>query len=126
MDSHFWRRPGAGGSDPLAPIILFNKLQTSDPDYPRWAGCAPHNIDLWRLNGTGTLDPVQITNGPLSFQAPVADRTGHRIFFLGLDSRSETQQYDPQRHEFIPTHNFCPLRPGSASPATVSGSQGPT
>jgi Tol biopolymer transport system component len=64
------------------------------------------NIDLWRLNGTETSDPVQITNGPLSFEAPVADRSGHRIFFLGLDSRSETQHFDAQRREFIPTHNF--------------------
>jgi Tol biopolymer transport system component len=64
------------------------------------------NIDLWRLNGTSASDPIQITNGPLSFEAPVADRAGHRIFFLGLDSRSETQRYDPQRREFIPTHNF--------------------
>ena len=62
--------------------------------------------DLWRLNGSSISDPVQITNGPLSFEAPVADRTGERIFFLGLDNRSETQQYDPQRREFIPTRNF--------------------
>ncbi len=31
------------------------------------------NPDLWRLDGTRTSGPVQITNGPLSFQAPVAD-----------------------------------------------------
>jgi Tol biopolymer transport system component len=36
----------------------------------------------------------------------VADRNSHRIYFLGLDSRSETQRYDPERREFLPTHNF--------------------
>jgi Tol biopolymer transport system component len=64
------------------------------------------NIDLWRLSGMAHSDHVQITNGPLSFEAPVADRNSHRIFFLGLDSRSETQRYDPERREFLPTRNF--------------------
>jgi Tol biopolymer transport system component/DNA-binding winged helix-turn-helix (wHTH) protein len=64
------------------------------------------NIDLWRLSGMAHSNPVQITNGPLSFEAPVADRNSHRIYFLGLDSRSETQRYDPERREFLPTHNF--------------------
>jgi Tol biopolymer transport system component/DNA-binding winged helix-turn-helix (wHTH) protein len=79
---------------------------TRDGKYYVFQSSHGGSIDLWRLDGTGASDPVQITNGPLSFEAPVADRTGHRIFFLGLDSRSETQQYDPQRREFIPTHNF--------------------
>lgn len=79
---------------------------TADGRYFVFQSSHGGNSDLWRLSGTRTSNPVQITNGPLSFQAPVADRTGHRIFFLGLDSRSETQQYDPQRHEFLPTHNF--------------------
>jgi Tol biopolymer transport system component/DNA-binding winged helix-turn-helix (wHTH) protein len=79
---------------------------THDGKYYVFQSSHGGNPDLWRLDGTHTSDPVQITNGPLSFQAPVADRTGHRIFFLGLDSRSETQQYDPKSGEFIPTHNF--------------------
>jgi Tol biopolymer transport system component/DNA-binding winged helix-turn-helix (wHTH) protein len=64
------------------------------------------NTDLWRLNGTTASKPVRVTNGPLNYQAPIADRTGHRIFFLGLDSRSETQRYDSQIKQFIPTNNF--------------------
>ena len=79
---------------------------TSDGKYFVFQSTHGESIDLWRLEGTRTTDPVQVTNGPLSFEAPVADRTGHRIFFLGLDSRSETQRYDPQAHEFLPTHNF--------------------
>jgi Tol biopolymer transport system component/DNA-binding winged helix-turn-helix (wHTH) protein len=79
---------------------------TADGKYFVFQSTHGGNIDLWRLNGMHTTDPVQVTNGPLSFEAPVADRTGHRIFFLGLDSRSETQMYDPKAHEFIPTHNF--------------------
>lgn len=79
---------------------------THDGKYYVFQSSHGGNPDLWRLDGTRASDPIQITNGPLSFQAPVADRTGHRIFFLGLDSRSETQKFDPQTHEFIPTHNF--------------------
>jgi DNA-binding winged helix-turn-helix (wHTH) protein len=79
---------------------------TRDGKYYVFQSSHGGNPDLWRLDGTRTSSPVQITNGPLSFQAPVADRTGHRIFFLGLDSRSETQQFDPKIGEFIPTHNF--------------------
>jgi Tol biopolymer transport system component len=79
---------------------------TADGKYFVFQSTHGDNIDLWKLDGTRTTDPVQVTNGPLSFEAPVADRTGHRIFFLGLDSRSETQRYDPQAHEFLPTHNF--------------------
>jgi Tol biopolymer transport system component/DNA-binding winged helix-turn-helix (wHTH) protein len=79
---------------------------TADGKYYVFQSTHGDNIDLWKLDGTRTADPVQVTNGPLSFEAPVADRTGHRIFFLGLDSRSETQRYDPQAHEFLPTHNF--------------------
>ncbi len=79
---------------------------TADGKYFVFQSTHSDNIDLWRLDGTRTSNPVQVTNGPLSFEAPVADRTGHRIFFLGLDSRSETQRYDPLAHEFLPTHNF--------------------
>jgi Tol biopolymer transport system component/DNA-binding winged helix-turn-helix (wHTH) protein len=64
------------------------------------------NTDLWRLRGTSTENPRRVTNGPLNYQAPTADRTGHRIFFLGLDSRSETQRYDAKIKQFIPIHNF--------------------
>jgi Tol biopolymer transport system component/DNA-binding winged helix-turn-helix (wHTH) protein len=64
------------------------------------------NTDLWRLNQSNVSAPVRMTNGPLSYQAPVADRTGHRIFFLGLDSRSETQRYDAQNKQFTPENDF--------------------
>ena len=64
------------------------------------------NIDLWSLKASSTSNPTRITNGPLSYQAPITDRSGHRIFFLGLDSKSETQRFDAASKEFIPVHNF--------------------
>ena len=50
------------------------------------------NSDLWRLSGNSITDPVRLTNGPLEFRSPVAARTGNRIFFLGVDARSDLQR----------------------------------
>ncbi len=46
--------------------------------------------------------PWQITNGPLSYQAPITARTGHQIFFLGLDARYDLLRYDAGEQQFIP------------------------
>jgi Tol biopolymer transport system component len=50
------------------------------------------NSDLWRLSGESTTDAIRLTNGPLEFRSPVAARTGNRIFFLGVDARSDLQR----------------------------------
>lgn len=52
--------------------------------------------------GPGPYIPWQITNGPLSYQAPTTARTGHQIFFLGLDSRYDLLRYDSTQKEFVP------------------------
>jgi Tol biopolymer transport system component/DNA-binding winged helix-turn-helix (wHTH) protein len=64
------------------------------------------SADLWRLMGKNTTNPERLTNGPLSFQAPVSSRDGHSIFFLGVDTHSELQRYSPERKEFIPERPF--------------------
>lgn len=46
--------------------------------------------------------PYALTNGPLRYQAPVPDRTENRIYFIGLDLRSELLQYDPNSQLFVP------------------------
>jgi Tol biopolymer transport system component/DNA-binding winged helix-turn-helix (wHTH) protein len=53
------------------------------------------NSDLWRLSANAISDPVRLTNGPLAFRSPVAARTGNRIFFLGVDARSDLQRLQP-------------------------------
>jgi len=63
------------------------------------------NSDLWRLSGTSTSDPVRLTNGPLQFRSPVAARTGNRIFFLGVDARSELEHLDAAG-QLIPEKGF--------------------
>lgn len=77
---------------------------TSDGKYYIFQSSHDGNTDLWQYNGGSA--PTKITNGPLDFQAPVAARNGHRIFFLGLDSRSELQRFDAGRREFLPERAF--------------------
>ncbi|HVJ09352.1 MAG TPA: hypothetical protein VM554_13310 [Acidisarcina sp.] len=62
--------------------------------------------DLWRTNGEATSSPIKITNGPLNYKAPVAARSGHRIFFLGVNSRSKLYSYDAARDEFVAKSGF--------------------
>jgi Tol biopolymer transport system component/DNA-binding winged helix-turn-helix (wHTH) protein len=63
------------------------------------------NSDLWRLSGKSTTDPVRLTNGPLQFRSPVAARSGNRIFFLGVDGRSDLQRLEPSGN-LVPERGF--------------------
>ena len=65
--------------------------------------------DIWRLRGKDTSNPAKVTNGPLRFEAPVPARTGHRIFFLGLDTQSALLSYVADRKEFAPENSFLSL-----------------
>jgi Tol biopolymer transport system component/DNA-binding winged helix-turn-helix (wHTH) protein len=50
----------------------------------------------------GEAKPIQITNGPLSYQAPITANTGHRLFFIGKDSRSMLLRLDAMSKQFVP------------------------
>ena len=41
-----------------------------------------------------TPEPVQLTNGPLSFGSPLASKDGKRIFAIGVQPRCELERYD--------------------------------
>lgn len=62
--------------------------------------------DLWLLRGKDVSGATRLTNGPLRFEAPVAVRSGHRIFFLGLDTQSALQRYSAEKNEFVPENDF--------------------
>ena len=47
-------------------------------------------------------EPVQVTNGPLSYQAPITANSGHRLFFIGRDSRSMLLKFDSTSRQFVP------------------------
>ena len=51
--------------------------------------------DLWKLGDASTDAPVRLTAGPLQYQSPVAARFGPRVYFLGVDARSQLARLGP-------------------------------
>src|SRR3984957_10094414 len=63
--------------------------------------------DLWALpESSGLLYhsavPVQLTNGPLSYESPVGSRDGKQIFAVGSKKRGELIRYDSKSRQFVP------------------------
>jgi Tol biopolymer transport system component len=63
--------------------------------------------DLWVLPmKAGFLprrqQPVQLTNGPLSYVKPVVARDGKHIFAVGIRDRGELVRYDAKSKQFLP------------------------
>lgn len=64
--------------------------------------------NIWALKDHGLLGgllpsrPIQVTNGPLSYQAPVTARAGEGMFFIGLDTRSLVLKFDVRSGQFVP------------------------
>ncbi len=70
--------------------------------------------DLWVLPMQSGLlqrsrQPIQLTNGPLSYRSPVASRDGKQIFAVGIKNRGELVRYD------VSSKQFLPLLPGVAA-----------
>ncbi|HEY0786129.1 MAG TPA: winged helix-turn-helix domain-containing protein [Acidobacteriaceae bacterium] len=62
--------------------------------------------DLWRLGGTSTREPEKLTNGPLSFAAPVVERGSRKIYFVGLDARSELERFDKASKKLVSERGY--------------------
>jgi DNA-binding winged helix-turn-helix (wHTH) protein/WD40 repeat protein len=63
--------------------------------------------DLWLLSmKAGFLQripkAIQLTNGPLSYTAPVMSRDGKQIFAFGTKERGELVRFDAKANEFVP------------------------
>ncbi len=80
------------------------------PDGKSFVFQSAHNgsNNIWVLQEKSFLSklrpvaPIQLTNGPLSYLAPITANTGHRLFFIGLDARSVLLKYDPLTQQFVP------------------------
>lgn len=46
--------------------------------------------------------PLRLTAGPLSYDAPVPSRDGRKIFVIGHADRGELVRFDTRSHEFVP------------------------
>jgi Tol biopolymer transport system component/DNA-binding winged helix-turn-helix (wHTH) protein len=79
---------------------------TADGKHFLFQSARDGNDDLWQLRGKDISGATRITNGPLRYEAPIAARTGHRIFFLGLDTKSELLRYAADKREFVPVNTF--------------------
>jgi serine/threonine protein kinase/Tol biopolymer transport system component len=81
---------------------------TADGRYFVFETHKPERSDIWviaegddfwnRSQGRA----VQLTNGPLSYESPLASRDGKRIFVTGTKKRSELVRYDEKSKEFVP------------------------
>jgi DNA-binding winged helix-turn-helix (wHTH) protein/Tol biopolymer transport system component len=63
--------------------------------------------DLWLLPMKAEFlqrvhQPIQLTNGPLSYAFPVPSRDGKQIFALGLKERGELVRFDGRTKQFLP------------------------
>jgi Tol biopolymer transport system component/DNA-binding winged helix-turn-helix (wHTH) protein len=56
--------------------------------------------NIWMLGRDGP--PVQLTNGPLEYHAPVTSRDGRQIFFVGADTRAQLLEYQASTKQFVP------------------------
>jgi len=65
-------------------------------------------LDLWAVREKGDLlhkmnaEPVQLTAGPLSFEAPQPSVDSKKIFAVGEQSRAELVRYDLTSRQFVP------------------------
>jgi Tol biopolymer transport system component/DNA-binding winged helix-turn-helix (wHTH) protein len=79
---------------------------TADGRYFVFQSTRDGGSNLWQLDERHGLfargEPEQITNGPLSYQGPITSRDGDRIFFIGLNTRSELLSYDAHGSVFVP------------------------
>jgi Tol biopolymer transport system component len=101
-------------------------IWTGDGKYFVFQSDRGGSSDLWRLDGKKMVDPVRVTNGPLSFAGPVTSRIGHRIYFQGVETQSLLQRYDAGRREFVPAPASCPTPTGSNTHVIANGLPGLT
>jgi len=80
---------------------------TDDGRYYVFQSARGGDSNIWAIAEHGGLfggpaKPMRITNGPLSYQAPITERGGRRAFFVGLNVQSELLRYDPGERIFVP------------------------
>lgn len=80
---------------------------TADGKYFVFQSAHGGGNNIWMLRrrsffSFSPVTPVEITNGPLSYQAPITASNGHRLFFIGRDTHSVLLKYDSSSKQFTP------------------------
>jgi Tol biopolymer transport system component len=101
---------------------------TADGRYYVFQSTRYGESNLWQLDERPRLfarrTAVQITNGPLSYQAPITAQTGDAIYFIGLNTRSELLGFDTRNGLFMPMPASSATPGVSSSRGTMRGSLG--
>ena len=88
--------PGCCGKwTPDGRYFVFQSDQDGRTDL--WA--MPESGFLWKKAGSR---PIQLTAGPLEFEAPVSSKNGKQIFAIGNLGRTAIFRYDLRDHHFVP------------------------
>ena len=99
---HRWQGLWRGGAD----MGLGN--WTPGGEYFVFAAYDKTRLDLWAVREKGdwlhrvSSEPVKLTAGPLSFEAPQPGVDGKTIFTMGRQSRAELVRYDSKSQQFVP------------------------
>ncbi|HEY1808227.1 MAG TPA: winged helix-turn-helix domain-containing protein [Acidobacteriaceae bacterium] len=80
---------------------------TDDGRYYVFQSARGGDSNIWAIPEHGGIfggpaKPIPITNGPLSYEAPITERGGRRAFFIGLNPQSELLRYDRSARVFVP------------------------
>jgi Tol biopolymer transport system component/DNA-binding winged helix-turn-helix (wHTH) protein len=108
-----WEIP-ASGKDPHP--LLNGWTKPANECCGSWTADGKHYVfqsshtgptNIWELDSPvwwrpWRREPHLITNGPLEFGAPTTSPEGHRIFFVGANSRWEVRMLSPTGTQFVP------------------------
>jgi Tol biopolymer transport system component len=90
------------------PHFEFGGKWTPDGNYFVFQREEAGRWDLWAMPekhsffSNSAREPVRITNGPLSYGAPLLSRDGKQIFAVGSQALGELIRYDSTRKQFVP------------------------
>ncbi|HEY1206446.1 MAG: protein kinase [Bryobacteraceae bacterium] len=93
-----WNNPHSeccGSWTPDGEVFVFQATRNGIPNI--WA--TREKAPFWR---TANREPVQLTLGQLSGQAPVVSRDGKKVFFIGSLPRAEVLRLDPKSRQGVP------------------------
>jgi Tol biopolymer transport system component len=92
-----WNVPAQEGSGKWTPDGRYFVFQSTRNGLTSiWALADP---SFWRR---GSVEPVQLTTGPLDFSSPLPSRDGKKLFVQGWQPRAEMVRYDTKSGAFLP------------------------
>jgi Tol biopolymer transport system component len=108
-----WELPASGGSPHrVVPALtgIFHEQGSWTPDGRYFIFQVFHHnrTDLWTIREKSDLfrkldhRPVQLTSGPMSFNAAQPSADGNTIYAVGEQPRSELVRYDSKSRQFLP------------------------